>query len=140
VRPGRNLVPTGQHVVMLHGSSLMAGGLEALLRSYPRLDVRCINLEEPDAWERLRESEPAVVLVESAGLERGRWLALWRLLEEYRDLPIILVHPSEDTVSIYSKHLVPINDSEDLVSAIVGSIARSQRAAEPGRGHAVQAT
>lgn len=103
----------------------MAQGLEAILRRSSFIDVVGIDLGEPDAWERLRFSEPAAVLVEPVDLEQDRWGRLWRLLEEYPNLSIILVHPSEDTVSIYSKHLVAINDSDDLVTAIVGSIAAS---------------
>lgn len=110
-----------QKVVVLRGNSLMAQGLEALLRSSRSIDVVGIDLGDPDAWERLRLSEPAAVLVEPADLVEGKWSTLWRLLEECANLSIILVHPTEDTVSIYSKHLVPINDSEDLVTAIVGA-------------------
>lgn len=109
---------------MLHGSSLMAQGLEALLRDLPGIKVTAVDLGEPDAWERLRVAKPDAVLVESAGLEGANWHNLWRLLEECQDLSVILVHSSEDAMSIYKKRLVPINDCDDLVSAIVGGVAR----------------
>ncbi len=114
-----------RRVVVLRGSSLMAQGLEALLRDSPSIDVIGIDLGEPDAWERLRRCEPAAVLIEPASVEQGGRNALWRLLEECSNLSIILIHPSEDTVSIYSKHLVPINDSDDLLTAVVGSASPS---------------
>lgn len=122
---GRSPSLKGQRVVMLHGSSLMAQGLEALLRDLPGIHVTAVDLGEPNAWERLRTAKPDAVLVESAGLEQANWHGLWRLLEEYQDLSVILVHSSEDALSIYRKHLVPINDCDDLVSAIVGSVAHS---------------
>ena len=116
---------SSQKVVVLRGSSLMAQGIEALLRNSSSIDLTGIDLGEPDAWERLRLSEPAVVVVEPDDLEQGKWGTLWRLLEEYPDLAIILVHPSEDSITVYRKHLVTINDSEDLVTTVVGSVAVS---------------
>ena len=116
---------TCQKVAVLRGSSLMAQGLEALLRNSPSIDVIGIDPREPDAWERLRRSEPTAVLAEPADLEQVGWGTLWRLLEDYPNLSIIIVHPSEDTVSIYSKHLVSISGPEDLVTAIIGAAAGS---------------
>lgn len=105
-------------VVVLYGRSLMAQGLEALLRSFGSLDVVGIDLEQPDAWERLRSSRAQAVLVEPADLEHGQWSTLWRFLDDNQDLSIILVHTSDDSVSIYRKQRMAIRDPDDLVAAI----------------------
>jgi chemotaxis response regulator CheB len=108
-----------RRVLVLYSGSLIAQGVGAMLRKLASIDTAAIDVEEPDALERARATQPDVVVVDMSEL-RGPCQELFLgFLEEFPTLRVVCLRPEGDTVDIFCKQRVHIRQAQDLIATLL---------------------
>ncbi len=106
------------HIIVLFKSSLLAQGVEMLLRQ-EQLDVTSIDLREPQALERLCPLVPGdVVIVDVSEGTIHPALSIEKLLMQNPEATVIGISPCYDRVEIYRKQSIPIAEVKELLHVL----------------------
>jgi DNA-binding NarL/FixJ family response regulator len=117
-RKGRREL-AGHRVLVLYSESLMAQGVEAMLRKLSPLDTVGVDINQPDAVEQARAAQPDAVVVDVSEL-RGPCQALFLLLlDEFPALRIICLLPEGNAVDVFRKQRVYIRRAQDLIASLL---------------------
>jgi hypothetical protein len=108
-----------RRVLVLYSGSLIAQGVGAMLRNLSLVETAAIDIEEPDALERARATQPDVVVVDMSEL-RGPCQGLFLgLLEEFPTLRVVCLRPEGDTVDVFDKQRVCVRKAQDLIATLL---------------------
>lgn len=107
-------------VAVLYSHSLLLEGMEAYLRRAGHLEVAGLDVDRPDAWERLRSLRPDAVLMDVSDVQSGHRAALAEFIRANPEIRIIDVRPGRSTADVYQKQEVPAAHPADLLKALIG--------------------
>ena len=101
--------------VAVYGNSLNMAGIVASLKADTTLEVLCINLDSPNAWQSLDENDLAAIVFDLSDPSLRLDVTL---LRDRPGLLLIGVDPSRDEMLVLSSHPAQALSMADLVSAI----------------------
>lgn len=107
-----------RRVLFLRAPSLLAEGLEELLRRVKEIELIGPWDLTPPQLTHLSEVAPDVVLIadeEAGATEAGFFVS--RILEEYPDLPVVQIGMRQNTIRLYTSQALPARtiDLLDLI-------------------------
>lgn len=103
-------------IFILTGHPLFAESVETLLRGQPGLNVVGVEEASPQAFSRVSELGPDVVLVVASGKEQDRLVS--QLFVEMTDIKVVGLNLDDNRIRIYYQQLKVGRQVEDLVEAI----------------------
>ena len=106
---------TARRVLILYRDSLLAQGLESLLRQQTGLETSATQLEEANVEELVRHFAPDVIIVDRDELAVRAGITVDRLLREPH-LRVIAVSSRDDVAQVYEGHEVRVAKLEDLLA------------------------
>jgi len=116
---GTRKEPAEHRVLVLYSGSLIAQGVGAMLRKLSLVETAAIDIEEPDALERARATQPDVIVVDMSEL-RGPCQELFLdLLDEFPTLRVVCLRPEGDTVDVFQKQRVYVRQAQDLIATLL---------------------
>ena len=112
---------TGRRVLVLYSNSLMAQGVEAMLRKLSPLATTAIDIDQPDAVEQVRAAQPDVIVVDLLELQGPNQELFLQLLDEFQTLRVVCLRPEGDAVDVFRKQRVYIHQAQDLIASLFDS-------------------
>jgi hypothetical protein len=106
-------------VLVLYSDSLMAQGVEAMLRKLPSLETVAVDIDQPDAIEQARAAHPDVVVVDLTELRGPCQEIFLRLLDEFPTLRVVCLHPEGNVLDVFRKQRVYIHQAQDLIATLL---------------------
>jgi CheY-like chemotaxis protein len=106
-------------VLVLYSGSLIAQGVGAMLRELSLVETAAIDIEEPDALERARATQPDVVVVDMSELRGPCQKLFLDLLDEFPTLRVVCLRPEGDTVDVFRKQRVCVRQAQDLIATLL---------------------
>lgn len=108
----------GRRIYILHSSSLLASGLEALLRG-KGLAVTALDPRTPEARARLEMLKGRdIVIFDSMDEDVHPSLSLLHVLAHNPQITAIALNPAENKIEIYHKEQRPLAKTQDLLEAL----------------------
>lgn len=108
--------------LVLYGNSILLAGLKADLQSHIPLELVTIDAGCPDAEERLRTSNPSVVIFDVSAVRPDFSLSL---LRDRPELLLLAVDPSRDEMLVLSGRPERALSTQDLVR-VIDSLSESR--------------
>ena len=108
-----------RRILVLYSGSLIAQGVGAMLRKLSPVETAAIDIEEPDAVERARATQPDVVVVDMSELKGPCQELFLGLLEEFPTLRVVCLRPEGDTVDVFHKQRLYVRQAQDLIAALL---------------------
>ncbi len=109
-----------KRIAVLYRNSLLAQGLEAALRKADEAEVHGLDLDAPDAVDRLEALAPFAVVVDPQELRGESWAGLLGLLQNGPLVCVVSLRPGEDAVDILRKGRVEVARARDVLGALFG--------------------
>ncbi len=108
-----------RQVLILYHGSLLAQGIESLLRKEKGLDIACVRVEKEaeDAGYAIGLA-PDVIILDACDLKGQARLSILKLLEEHPRAKVICLNPEDGNVEVYYKDHRVATKREELVEAI----------------------
>ena len=101
--------------VVVYDNSLNMAGIVASLKADTTLDVLCVNLDSPNAWQSLDENDLAAIVFDLSDPALKLDVAI---LRNRPGLLLIGVDPSRDEMLVFSSHTELALSVADLVKVI----------------------
>jgi hypothetical protein len=111
--------PAEHRVLVLYSGSLIAQGVGAMLRELSLVETAAIDIEEPEALERARATQPNVVVVDMSELRGPCQAVFLDLLDEFPTLRVVCLRPEGDTVDVFHKQRVHVRQTQDLIATLL---------------------
>ena len=105
-------------VFIVYSHALFAEGVNSLLSQEPGLTVVGMEANWDRAVERITVLQPDVVVIDGENSDSGMIKAMSCLLARLSGTKVISLSLSSNNANIYHAQQVPINQTEDLISAI----------------------
>ena len=106
-------------VVILSGRSIFAEGVASRLQqNMDELEIKVVDLREPDALEGVVATQPSTVIFDATDAEvtEGDWLS--RLLIALPMLQIVSIDPLQDQIQVVTSEQRPMGQVHELVEVI----------------------
>ncbi|MDA8189702.1 MAG: hypothetical protein M0T85_16300 [Dehalococcoidales bacterium] len=107
-----------RRILVLYSKSLLAQGVENLLRKSEGLEVIGVDLEQRDAVRRIGTLQPEVVIVDGDDLPVYGGSLILQLLREHPSVKVLCISVNGNTVDIYRKSQMAVTRADELVAAI----------------------
>jgi DNA-binding NarL/FixJ family response regulator len=107
-------------VVLISNRSLLAAGVESLLRLVDGVELSVISIEGVDAITTLRKLNPAVIVFDSGDSTLGEGMVT-RLLGQHPDARVIALTLDPTGIEVYRVHRVVETNLDGLKEAIWGA-------------------
>ncbi|MDO8691867.1 MAG: hypothetical protein Q7R39_17995 [Dehalococcoidia bacterium] len=108
-----------QQVLILYRGSLLAQGIESLLRKESAMDIASLRMrteESPGGFAV--EVTPDVIIVDTCDLGSRARQGILDLLEQHPKAKVVCVNPEDGRVEVYHKDQCIATKQEELVAAI----------------------
>lgn len=109
---------TSRRVAVLYALSLLAEGVEAVLKRTKRFEVVGMDLKQEEVWQRLRSFHPDVVIVDRADLGQADGALILQLLRSEPSVKLVCLNMEGRDMDIYSRRVSAIASSEELLHAL----------------------
>jgi DNA-binding NarL/FixJ family response regulator len=110
-----------KRVVVVLSDSLIGRGVESLLSREMDLSVTSIPFVDNGALiSKIEELKPDVVIMDESLIFR-REVEFISLLRCYPKVRILVLSIQDNRINIYDREEIPVTQSTDLISAIMGS-------------------
>lgn len=107
-------------VVVLTAHSMFTEGVATRLRQYlDQIDLFVVDSREPDCLTKVKEAEPAVVLLEANDENTERFCPLGEILEARPDVRVIRLDPDLDQIHVVTSEVRTVNKPTDLITMLV---------------------
>jgi hypothetical protein len=107
-----------KRVVIVGNGSLLTSGVESLLRENPAVDLQPIREEGERLFARIRETDPAVIVLAANDASAGHPVSVDRLLRENPSARIVAVGFGQAAIEVYSSERVEYATVADFMAAI----------------------
>lgn len=108
-----------RQVLILYRGSLLAQGIERLLRSEKSLEIACLQVgKEDESGGYAVGLSPDVIILDTCDLGGQARLSVLGLLEQHPKAKVICLNPEDGRVEVYRKDQRIATKREDLVEAI----------------------
>ena len=105
-------------VLVLHRDSLLAQGIERLLRRVPDLEVVALDLDGPDTLTNMGSLKPVAIIVDKADLEGQGAELITKLLNLSPVTKVMCLSSSGDGAAVYQVRQMSIKDLKGLLAVI----------------------
>lgn len=109
---------TRRQVLILYRGSLLAEGIQSLLRNEKGLDVTSLRMAGETPAFFGSELTPDVIIVDTCDLRGPKSLLVIQLLREHPRAKVICLNAEDSKVEVYRKDERTASKREDLVEAI----------------------
>ena len=106
-------------VVLLSNRTLLAAGIENLLRRIDGVELSVVSVTEAGTIERLRELNPEAIVLDSSDLSLGEGVVT-RLLGQHPEARVVALALDPTGIEVYRVHRVVETDLDGLKEAIWG--------------------
>lgn len=107
-----------RRVVIVGNGSLLTSGVESLLRENAAIDLHPIREEGERLFTRIRETDPAVIVLAANDASAGRPVSIERLLRENPSARIVAVGFGQARIEVYRSERVDYASVADFMAAI----------------------
>ena len=122
---------TARRVLILYRDSLLAQGLESLLRQQKGLETSATQLEEANVEELVRQFAPDVIIVDRDELAEQTAITIGDLLAAGTGTKVIDVSIRNTTVRLYEGRELSEAGFQDLLAAIDSDRATRKGSIQP---------
>ena len=122
---------TARRVLILYRDSLLAQGLESLLRQQKGLETSAAQLEEANVEELVRQFAPDVIIVDRDELAEQTAITIGDLLAAGTGTKVIDVSIRNTTVRLYEGRELSEAGFQDLLAAIDSDRSTSKGSIQP---------
>ena len=106
-------------LVILSGRSLFAAGVASRLQQYlPEVELRIIDLRQPDAARQIASIQPAAVILDVTDPEVNQLLPLTQLLQLHPSLKVIHLDPHQADIQVITSKQYRATEVRDLIQMI----------------------
>ncbi|MBI2305506.1 MAG: hypothetical protein HYU86_12270 [Chloroflexi bacterium] len=101
-------------IVVVYGKSLLAQGIERLLRKVEDIEVVGIDLERAGAMESIRSVQPGTVVLDMDDVSLKGGDLILRLLQNVSSLTVVCLTNNGERADIYHKEQKPLTTTQEL--------------------------
>lgn len=106
-------------ICVVYGDSLLAEGIESMLRNERGLTTTGVNVNEENLAERLGELHPHIILVDqNDSLVTSMTLQSGHIFEAYPEAKLIIVDLDRSRVSVHYREETIVNGRDGLIDAV----------------------
>lgn len=107
-----------RQVLILYQGSLLAQGIESLLRQEKGLEVMSLQLGKGHLQPASVQYEPDAIILDTSDLGGRAGISVVALLQEHPGAKVICMNAEDDKVEVYRKDQRIATRREELVAAI----------------------
>lgn len=107
-----------RRILVLYGKSLLAQGVENLLKKSEGLEVIGVDLTQQGAVARVSALRPEVVIVDGDDVPAYGGSLILQLLRENPSAKVLCISVNGSDVDVYHKSQVSVTRAEELLAAI----------------------
>ncbi|MBI4319158.1 MAG: hypothetical protein HY675_11765 [Chloroflexi bacterium] len=109
---------TDRRIAVLYKQSLLAQGVETLLKRIKGLDVMAISLDPLDVARRVAQFHPEAVIVDADEIRNLGGTLILQVLREAPTAKVFCINLNGSNVDIYHRQQLVVNKADELVEAI----------------------
>ena len=107
-------------VVVLTSHSMFTEGIATRLGQHlDRIDLELVDSRHSDCLQRIRESQPSVIVLEADDENIERFCPLGQILAAAPEVKIIRLDPDLDRIHVVTSELRSVNEPTDLISILL---------------------
>ncbi len=107
-----------RRILVLYGKSLLAQGVENLLKKSDGLEVIGVDMNQQGAVKRVSMLHPEVVIVDGDDMPANGGTLILQVLRENPSVKVLCISVNGSNVDIYRKSQVSVTQADELVAAI----------------------
>ena len=107
-----------RRILVLYGKSLLAQGVEQLLKRAGGLEVIGVDLDRRGAMGEISTLHPEVVIVDGDDVSANAGSLILQVLRENPSVKVFCISVSGSNVDVYRKSQVSVTETDQLLAAI----------------------
>lgn len=107
-----------RRILVLYSKSLLAQGVENLLKKTDGLEVIGIDLEKKEAVNEINQLNPEAVIIDGDDIPAGGGALILQVLRENPSVKVFCISTNGSNVDVYRRSQVSVTRADELVAAI----------------------